>query len=128
MLTTAQLTELRQLSIGDDSAIRRLIAQAGDESSPLDERTASLICIGVLIALDPALPVYQRVIQRALDAGATMDEVLAVLLTVAPYTGTTDIVSAAPKMAMALGFDVDAGLEELGTGEDPDRTARGGRG
>ena len=62
---------------------------------------------------DPAELSYQREVSRALDAGASFDEVIGVLLAVAPIAGSARVVSAAPKIGMALGFDVAAGLAEL---------------
>ncbi len=50
---------------------------------------------------------------RALAAGATQDEVADVLLAIAPVAGLGRVVSAAPNVATALGYDVEAALEEL---------------
>ncbi len=49
---------------------------------------------------------------RALAAGATQDEVAGVLLTIAPMAGLGRVVSAAPKVATALEYDIEAALEE----------------
>jgi hypothetical protein len=46
-------------------------------------------------------------------AGATQDEVADVLLAIAPMAGLGRVVSAAPNLAAALGYDVVAALEEL---------------
>jgi hypothetical protein len=46
-------------------------------------------------------------------AGATQDEVADVLLAIAPMAGLGRVVSAAPNLAAALGYDVEAALEEL---------------
>jgi alkylhydroperoxidase/carboxymuconolactone decarboxylase family protein YurZ len=51
---------------------------------------------------------------RALAAGATEDEIADVLLAIAPVTGLSRIVAAAPELATALGYDVTAALEEPG--------------
>jgi alkylhydroperoxidase/carboxymuconolactone decarboxylase family protein YurZ len=49
---------------------------------------------------------------RALAAGATKDEIADVLLAIAPVAGLGRVVSAAPKVATALEYDIDAALEE----------------
>ena len=49
---------------------------------------------------------------RALAAGATEDEIADVLLAIAPVAGLGRVVSAAPDVATALGYDVEAALEE----------------
>jgi alkylhydroperoxidase/carboxymuconolactone decarboxylase family protein YurZ len=51
---------------------------------------------------------------RALAAGATKDEVADVLLAIAPVAGLGRVVSAAPKVATALEYDIEAALEEPG--------------
>ena len=53
---------------------------------------------------------------RALAAGATQDEITDVLLAIAPVTGLGRVVSAAPDVATALGYDIEAALEQL---DDP---------
>jgi alkylhydroperoxidase/carboxymuconolactone decarboxylase family protein YurZ len=45
-------------------------------------------------------------------AGATDDEIADVLLAIAPVTGLGRVVSAAPDVATALGYDIAAALEE----------------
>lgn len=47
----------------------------------------------------------------ALAAGATSDEIVAALEAVTAVTGTARVVQCAPKVALALGYDVDAALE-----------------
>ena len=48
----------------------------------------------------------------ALAAGATEDEIADVLLAIAPVAGLGRIVCAAPDVAIALGYDIAAALEE----------------
>jgi len=50
----------------------------------------------------------------ALAAGATKDEITDVLLAIIPVAGLGRIVSAAPAVATALEYDVEAALEEPG--------------
>ena len=49
---------------------------------------------------------------RALAAGATKDEITDVLLAIVPVAGLGRVVSAAPEVATALDYDVEAALEE----------------
>ena len=46
-------------------------------------------------------------------AGATADEIADVLLAIAPVAGLGRVGAAAPDVAIALGYDVAAALEEL---------------
>jgi hypothetical protein len=54
---------------------------------------------------------FQHAIARALAAGATSDEIVASLEAVTPVTGAARVVQCAPKVALALGYYVDAALE-----------------
>jgi 4-carboxymuconolactone decarboxylase len=92
---------LRKLAIRDDAYIDRI---AGDErrnldESGLDEKTRALVRIAGLIAL---------------DAAPTNEEIVGVLVAVLPAVGSGRVVSAAPRLSLALGYDVAAGLEEFG--------------
>ncbi len=106
---------LRLLSIGDDASIRTAVARADQMEIAIDDRTAALVRLASLIVSDSALPSYQRAVQAALDSGATVDEILSLLLVLAEPSGSSVVIAAAPKLATALGYDVDAGLEDLST-------------
>ncbi len=45
-------------------------------------------------------------------AGASKDEIADVLLAIAPVAGLGRVVSAAPEVAAALEYDIEAALEE----------------
>ena len=49
---------------------------------------------------------------RALAAGASEDEITDVLLAIVPVAGLGRVVAAAPDVAIALGYDIAAALEE----------------
>jgi alkylhydroperoxidase/carboxymuconolactone decarboxylase family protein YurZ len=113
MLSSPQSALLRALSIGDEVCLHELLSGGPDRRSSIDHRVACLVRLSVVIATDATQPAYQREVQRCLDAGASADEILDVLLTVAANIGASRVISAAPKLAMALGYDVDEGLEDL---------------
>ena len=50
-------------------------------------------------------------VRLALAAGATRDEIVASLEAVTPVTGAARVVQCAPKVALALGYDVESALE-----------------
>jgi alkylhydroperoxidase/carboxymuconolactone decarboxylase family protein YurZ len=50
-------------------------------------------------------------VERALAAGASEDEIVGLLIAVAPAVGLGRVVSAAPELGLALGYDVDSALE-----------------
>ena len=54
---------------------------------------------------------FQHAVTLALAAGVTSDQIVATLEAVTPVTGAPRVVQCAPKVALALGYDVDAALE-----------------
>ena len=85
-------------------------------TSALDPKTAALLRVGVSVAAGASAACLYWSITRAMAAGATEDEIAGVLLAIAPVAGLGRVTAAAPDVAIALGYDVAAALEEL---EDP---------
>ncbi len=77
--------------------------------SSLDPKTFALVKIAALVALDAAPASYMWQVQAAMDAGAMPREILGVLTAVAPQTGMTRVVAAAPEIMIALGLELPAG-------------------
>ncbi len=106
---------LRKLSIRDDALIRRAVAEeeAHDHTtSPLEPKTHALVQVASLIAVDAGAPSYLWAVDAARSAGASDDELVACLLAAIPALGAARVVSAAPKLGLALGYDVGAALED----------------
>jgi len=106
--------QLRRLAVHDDALLDEL-SVAGHAVAPrvLDDKTAALLRIAATVAVDAAPHSFQYAVALALDAGATTDEIVASLEAVTPVTGAARVVQCAPKVALALGYDVDAALERL---------------
>jgi 4-carboxymuconolactone decarboxylase len=81
-------------------------------TSTLEPKTAALLQLGASVAIGSPAVCLQWSAARALAAGATQDEIADVLLAIAPVTGLGRVVSAAPDVATALGYDVGAALED----------------
>jgi len=79
--------------------------------SSLEPKTFALVKIAALVALDAPPASYLFQVQGALDAGATPREILGVLTAVAPQTGMTRVVSAAPEIMIALGLELPTGSD-----------------
>ena len=115
-MTRCQWTSTKSISVGSQSTTRHsLEAIAVDGSSfatsVMDERTAALVRVAATIAVDAAPSSFQHAVALALAAGATSEEIVASLEAVTPVTGASRVVQCAPKIALALGYDVDAALE-----------------
>jgi alkylhydroperoxidase/carboxymuconolactone decarboxylase family protein YurZ len=104
---------LRRLALHDDHLIQSMLAipPGHVEASGLDPKSCALVRLGALLALDTAYVSFHWGVQWALAAGATADEIVGTLMAVAPITGVTRVVAAAPEFGLALGYDVDAALE-----------------
>jgi alkylhydroperoxidase/carboxymuconolactone decarboxylase family protein YurZ len=105
---------LRKLSICDCGLVDSLVAdpQARLAVSSLDPRTFALAQLAALVAVDAAPPSYLDAIGAAREAGAGDDEIVGALVAAIPAVGQSRVVSAAPKLALALGYDVGLALEE----------------
>ena len=106
---------LRKLTMIDEGFIegetRIGLSLAG--TSALDPKTAALLRVGVSVASGSSAACLQWSITRAMAAGATEDEIADVLVAIAPVAGLGRVTAAAPDVAIALGYDVAAALEEL---------------
>ena len=118
----------RRLTIGDPGLVASVAGPEGRslDVQCLDARTEALLQIGALVALDATPSCYRPVVEAAQRAGARLEDLLAVLIAVAGTVGSARIVSAAPKIALAAGYDVEAALEEIDPvdrGADPPRVS-----
>lgn len=124
-LVVGDVTDFREtlckLSLRDSPSIDRVIADdvANQAASQLDEKTHALVRLGALVAMDAATPSYVHAIGAARSAGASPDEIVGCLIAVLPAAGIARVVSAAPKVGLGLGYDVDDELEAHTTPGEP---------
>jgi len=105
---------LRRLTLRDDALAERVLGSEDENvtASRLDPKTHALVRLGALVVLDAAPQSYARSAEAALLAGASREEIVGTLIATMPVVGSARIVSAAPKLGLALGYDVDAALED----------------
>jgi 4-carboxymuconolactone decarboxylase len=103
---------LRKLAIFDEGFAEAGMRTSPAETSALDAKTAALLQVAVAVAIGSSAVCLEWSTTRALAAGATKDEIADVLLAIAAVAGLGRVVSAAPKVATALEYDIDAALEE----------------
>ena len=101
---------VRRLALNDEKAIASILgANTGADVSPaLGPRTTALVRLGALVAAPSASASYQWAVGAAFAAGADEEDIVGVLLTVAPIVGATRVEAAAPEVAAALGYDLRA--------------------
>ena len=104
---------LRRLAINDGAYMERILcpASSGAESIGLEGRVCSLVRIGALVALDGPDSTFDAEVAAALANGATADDIVDVLIATSSLVGSAHVAGAAPRVARALGYDVDAALE-----------------
>jgi 4-carboxymuconolactone decarboxylase len=105
---------LRRLAIFDERFVEAGFGLGVAEESALDAKTTALVQVAGSVTLGTSAFCLQWSVGRALAAGATEDEIADVLLAIAPLAGLGRVVSAAPQVATALGYDIEAALEESG--------------
>ena len=108
---------LRKLSLRDDRYIDALLSEesANASVSGIDPRSHALLRIAALIAMDAAPPSFMSAVEAGLDAGASYDEIVGTLIAVLPIVGVARVVSAAPNLGLALGYDVSQALDRKST-------------
>lgn len=101
---------LRQLAINDgrlgDVSGRQVILAPHE----LDTKMLALVRIAGLVAVGGAVPSFGAQADAAIAAGASDDEIIDVLVGLIPILGLPCVVSASPRLAMALGYDTEEAL------------------
>ncbi len=104
---------LRRLAVHDDALVEAIAGGTSLGGAIIDERTGALLRLAATVAVDAAPSSFQHAVAHALAAGATADEIVGSLEAVSPVTGAARVVQCTPKIALALGYDVEAALERL---------------
>ncbi len=101
---------LRRLALNDEDSLRSVLqgASAVEPGTRLDEKIGLLVRLAALLALGAATASLRATVQRARQAGATESEIVEVLVAVSPAVGFARVVSSAPRLAIALGYEIDA--------------------
>jgi 4-carboxymuconolactone decarboxylase len=101
---------LRRLTINDEHATDD--CARGVESGRLDPKTLALARLAALVAVGGAVPSFGAETDAAVSAGATAAEIVGVLMGIVSVVGLPSVVAAAPRLGMALGYNVDEALEQ----------------
>jgi alkylhydroperoxidase/carboxymuconolactone decarboxylase family protein YurZ len=103
---------LRRLAIFDEGFVGAGFGLDLAGTPALDAKTTALLQVAVSVAIGSSEVCLQWSAGRALAAGATKDEITDVLSVIIPVAGLGRIVSAAPGVATALEYDIDAALQQ----------------
>jgi alkylhydroperoxidase/carboxymuconolactone decarboxylase family protein YurZ len=116
--TDAQRDRLQHISDNDEAAIDELVSiriEEAIDSSELDAKTFAMVNLAALIATGGDDSSYLLHVADALDSGASVDEITAVLTAVGPNIGVFKMVQAADPLATALGISLAAAAEAGGS-------------
>lgn len=102
---------LAKIALRDESYIQSLSRMSGG-GTELDQRTCELVKLATLIGMEGSLPSYVATVQAAQAAGASDAEIVDTLVAVLPSAGVVRTSSAAPKLALALGYECNPALQE----------------
>jgi len=94
---------LRRLAL---NATDLLEEELGLLDTHADHKSISLSRLAALVAIGGAEPSFDELVDSAMSAGATADEMVDVLIGLSPVIGLPRVVEAAPKLALALGYDL----------------------
>jgi 4-carboxymuconolactone decarboxylase len=114
MQTSAGELLLRGLAEGDDRSVRSVLVLTVNETIPgvaplraLSRRTAALVHLAALLATEASTTSLRWAVEMAREAGAGDEAIVEVLSTVASTLGWARVVAAAPRLALAIGYDIE---------------------
>jgi 4-carboxymuconolactone decarboxylase len=102
---------LTALALGDPDLLAEGLELRAEwkERSGLDQRAYALVKVAALIALDAPPASYLWQVGNAVEAGVTPEDLIGVLIAIAPQVGGPKIVAAAPELMIALGLSLPDG-------------------
>ncbi len=101
---------LRRLAHNDEESVGMVLASGAETAGAavLRPKVDVLVQLGALLALGASTSSLRATVDRAVEAGATEAEIVGVLIAVAPTVGLARVVSTAPRLAVAIGYDLEA--------------------
>jgi 4-carboxymuconolactone decarboxylase len=101
---------LARIAFRDDGFIAALPGN-DDRVVGLDLPTCALVRLAALVGLDGSMTSFVAAVRNAKSADLSESEIVATLVAVLPSVGAVRASSAAPKLALALGYEPDVALD-----------------
>ena len=102
---------LRRLALNDENVVRSAVGADPLSLSggpDLDAKTSALVRLAALLSIGAATSSCRAAVEcRARRRRATDAEIVGVLVAVAPAVGGARVVGAAPRLALAIDYDVE---------------------
>lgn len=102
---------LRRLALNDERVLEMVLTRpvGTDLGTELGTKVELLVQLAALLAVGAATPSLREAVDQATVAGASKSEIVGVLVTLGPTIGLASLVVSAPKLAMAIGYDLEDG-------------------
>jgi hypothetical protein len=99
--------------INDEAVVGMVLSGrvSADHGSELGPKVDALVRLSALLAVGAAMPSLREAVDRAFTAGATPGEVVGVLVSTGPAIGLASLVASAPRLARAIGYDLENGQD-----------------
>ncbi len=106
---------LRGLAAGDEGLLRSVLTVAPVQTGPpqlrsrpgLPAAAGALVHLAALLAAGGSTTSLRWAVELALQSGAQDEEIVEVLVSVAAIVGSARVVAAAPRLALAIGYDIE---------------------
>src|SRR3954454_8185893 len=104
---------LRSLALNDEAFVRSVLGMGQDtvEASRLDPKTHALVRLAALVAIDATPTAYNCRAEAALASGASFDEIVGILIAVAPEVRRGRVVAAAARLGLARAYVGEPALQ-----------------
>jgi hypothetical protein len=102
---------LRRVAFNDERVLGMVLTRqvGGDGAAELSPKTELLVRLAALLSIGAATPSLREAVDQAAAAGATSGEFVGVLVAVGPAIGLASLVACAPRLAAAMGYDLEDG-------------------
>ena len=102
---------LRRLALNDEKALGMVLTGGVGRGHEIElgAKNGPLVRLAALLAVGAATPSLREVVDQASAAGASAGEIVGVLVSVGPTIGLAGLVGSAPRLALAMGYDLENG-------------------
>ncbi len=100
---------LRRLALNDEKLVESVLAGGSPNASgsALERKAEALVQAGALLSVGASTASLRWAVELAQSTGATDEEIVGVLVAIGPAVGLARLVSAAPMLALAMGYEIE---------------------
>ena len=98
---------LRRLWLNDERTVRAALSGAPTSAPTLDRKTEALVQLAGLLACGAPTTACRLAVENARCARASDEEIVSVLVAIAPALGSARLIATVPPLALAIDYDVE---------------------